>query len=325
MDEVILVLGTGQMGPGIALSCLLAGYTVVLSGRRPEGLVTATRDMETAAGVLIETELLTPDDWQRARTRLTAEVGYGAAARSSYVIEAIAEDLPLKQAVLSQIEQLAPVEAVLASTTSALSPSALQAGLRHPERLLVTHYLRPAHLMPLCEVVRGEQTAETTVQRACALLRRCGIRPVLCRDVPGFVFNRLNLALVREALALLRDGVASLEDIEATVKLALGPRLPAMGPFEYLDLSGLDLIATVAGAVYPHLDCTRDATSGPLAEHLAQGWLGMKTGRGFHLWTGESAAQFTRQRDQELIRRHKIRREQDGRATSAEDRLDEGQ
>lgn len=126
-------------------------------------------------------------------------------------------------------------------------------------------------------------------------------------------------------LVLARDGVASLEDIEATVKLTLGPRLPAMGPFEYLDLSGLDLIATVAGTVYPHLDCTRDATSGPLAEHLAQGWLGMKTGRGFHLWTSESAAQFTRQRDQELIRRHKIRREQDGRATSAEDRLDEGQ
>jgi 3-hydroxybutyryl-CoA dehydrogenase len=325
MDEMILVLGTGQMGPGIALSCLLAGYTVVLSGRRHEGLAKALHDIETAAGVLIETELLTPDDWERARARLTAELGFGAAARSTYVVEAIAEDLPLKQAVLAQIEQIAPADAVLASTTSALSPSALQAGLRHPERLLVAHYLRPAHLMPICEVVLGEQTSEATVQRAWALLQRCGIRPVLCRDVAGFIFNRLNLALVREALALLRDDVASLEDIEATVKLALGPRLPAMGPFEYLDLSGLDLIATIATSVYPHLDCTQDPTSGPLAERLAQGLLGMKAGRGFHTWTGESAAQFVRQRDQELIRRHKIWREQDGPVTNADDRTGMGE
>src|SRR5262249_45460356 len=110
-----------------------------------------------------------------------------------------------------------------------------------------------------------------------------------------------------------------------TVKLALGPRLPAMGPFEYLDLSGLDLIATVAGAVYPHLDCTQDATSGPLAEHLARGWLGMKAGRGFHTWTGVRAAQFTRQRDQELMRRQKIRRDQDGGAAGTDNCTGEGQ
>jgi 3-hydroxybutyryl-CoA dehydrogenase len=165
-------------------------------------------------------------------------------------------------------------------------------------------------------VVWGTATAEATMQRARAVLEACGIRPVLCRDVPGFVFNRLHLALVREALALLRDGVASLADIEDTVKLGFGARFAAMGPFEYLDLSGLDLIATVAAAVYPHLDCSRDAGSGPLADHIAQGWLGMKAGRGFHEWPGERSAAFVRRRDQEIIRRRKILREEQRRRTA---------
>jgi 3-hydroxybutyryl-CoA dehydrogenase len=317
MEESILVLGTGQMGPGIALSFALAGYVVVLSGRSQERLAMAARDMQAAAHVLIANDLLTPAAWRAAQERLSAEVGYAAASRSSYVVEAISEDLALKQDVLAEMERLAPSETLLASTTSALSPSALQRGLRRPDRLLVTHYIRPAHLMPLCEVVRGAETSEASVQRACAMLQSCGIRPVLCRDVPGFVFNRLNLALVREALALLRDGVASLEDIEDTVKLGMGARLPALGPFEYLDLSGLDLIATVAGAVYPHLDCTQDVASGPLAERIAQGRLGMKAGRGFHEWPGERPAEFVRQRDHEIIRRRKLLRDEP-RGTTAE-------
>lgn len=310
MDESILVIGTGQMGPGIALSFALAGYPVVLSGRSQERLASAARGLEDAVAVMVEQDLLTAEEGRAARARIAAEVGYGAAARSTYVVEAIAEDLALKRELLAAVERLAPATALLASTTSALSPTALQRDLLRPERLLVTHYIRPAHLMPMCEVVRGAATDEATIQRARAALETCGIRPVLCLDVPGFVFNRLHLALVREALALLRDGVASPADIEDTVKLGFGARFPAMGPFEYLDLSGLDLIATVAAAVYPHLDCSQDAQSGPLADHLARGQLGMKAGRGFHEWPGESAAAFVRRRDREIIRRRKILREE---------------
>jgi 3-hydroxybutyryl-CoA dehydrogenase len=319
-DESILVIGTGQMGPGIALSCALAGYPVSLSGRSHERLAKATRDLEAATAVMVESDLLTASEGHAALERISAEVGYAAATRSTYIVEAIAEDLAVKRDLLAAVERLAPATALLASTSSALSPTALQHGLQHPERLLLTHYIRPAHLMPMCEVVRGEATSEATVQRARALLEACGIRPLLCRDVPGFVFNRLHLALVREALALLRDGVASLADIEDTVKLGFGARFPAMGPFEYIDLSGLDLIATVAAAVYPHLDCARDAANGPLAEHIAQGRLGMKAGHGFHQWPGESPAAFIRRRDQEIIRRRKILRdEQRTRAAERED------
>jgi 3-hydroxybutyryl-CoA dehydrogenase len=310
MDDSMLVIGTGQMGPGIALSFALAGYPVVLSGRSPERLARAGSDIDAALVVMVEQGMLTADEGRDARGRITAEVGVGAAARSTHVVEAIAEDLSLKREVLAAVERLAPATALLASTTSALSPTALQRDLQRPERLVVTHYIRPAHLMPMCEVVWGSATSEDTIQRACSVLERCGIRPVLCRDVPGFVFNRLHLALVREALALLRDGVAPLADIEDTVKLGFGARFPAMGPFEYLDLSGLDLIATVAAAVYPHLDCSRDAGSGPLADNIALGRLGMKAGRGFHEWPGDSPAAFVRRRDEEIIRRRKILREE---------------
>jgi len=171
----------------------------------------------------------------------------------------------------------------------------------------------------MCEVVQGAATSEATLQRVRTVLETFGIRPVICRDVPGFVFNRLHLALVREALALLRDGVASLGDIEDTVKLGFGARFPAMGPFEYLDLSGLDLIAAVATAVYPHLDCSPDAASGPLADQIAQGPLGMKADRGFHEWPGDSPAAFTQRRDEEIIRRRKILRDEQRKRTTQGD------
>jgi len=298
------------MGPGIGLSFALAGYPVTLSGRTQNRLARAALEVEAATAVMIDHGLLTADEGHDARQRMTWEIGLAAAARSTYVVEAIAEDLALKQDLFIAIERLAPTTALLASTTSALSPTALQQHLQHPERLLVTHYIRPAHLMPMCEVVPGLATSEAIIQQARRALESCGIRALLCRDVPGFVFNRLHLALVREALALLRDGVASLADIEDTIKLGFGSRFPAMGPFEYLDLSGLDLIATVATAVYPHLDCSRDVASGPLADHIAQQRLGMKVGHGFHEWPGESPAEFVRRRDQEIIRRKMILRDE---------------
>ena len=313
MDDSVLVVGTGQMGPGIALSFALAGYEVVLSGRSRERLAAAERDIDTAGGVLIASDLLAAEQWDTARKRINPEVGIAAAARSSYIVEAIAEDVELKRDLFAGIEQLASPDALLASTTSALSPTVLQRGMRHPERFIVTHYIRPAHLMPMCEVVRGEETSDATAEHAGAVLESCGIRPALCRDVAGFLFNRLHMALVREALALLRDGVASLEDIEDTVKLGIGSRLPVLGPFEYLDLTGLDLFGTVAASVYPHLDCSHDAGSGPLAENIAQGRLGMKAGRGFHEWPENSPTQFRRRRDLEIIRRRKILRDEQAR------------
>lgn len=309
MDDVILVIGSGQMGPDIALSFALHGYSVVLAGRAEDRVAAAQRTMAASAQTMIEHGLLAETEWHAARERISGRVGFAQdAPRAGYVVEAIAEQMESKKALFAALEELVSPQTLLASITSALSPSELQRDLRQPERLIVTHYNRPAHLMPLCEVVPGTQTADSTVERAHAMLLSCGIRPVHCRDVPGFIFNRLHWALLREALALLRDGVASLEDIEDTLKLSYGARLPVMGPFEHADLNGLDLIATIAGSIYPHLDCSQDAAAGPLAELIAQGRLGMKTGQGFYDWTERDPDEFRRRRDEEIIRRLKILR-----------------
>lgn len=311
MQESILVIGTGQMGPGIALSAALAGYDVVISGRGPERLETASRELAASARVMIDNDLLDDEQWQDARGRITGEVGYARAApHSTYVVEAIVEDMRSKQTLFADLEKVVPDDTLLASTTSALSPTEMQRHLEHPRRMIVTHYNRPAHLMLMCEVVPGEQTSPGTVERARDLLRTCGVRPVLCKDVPGFVFNRLQFAVLREALALLRDGVASLEDIEDSLKLGYGSRLPAMGPFEHADLNGLDLLATVGATVCPHLDCSQDLSTGPLGRLIAEGRLGMKTGEGFYNWTRHDPEEFKRERDREIIRRVKIVRAQ---------------
>jgi 3-hydroxybutyryl-CoA dehydrogenase len=313
MEESVLVIGTGQMGPGIALSFALAGFDVILAGRRREGVEQAMGAMAASARVMIEDDLLTPEGWELARERVTGEVGFAAAApRCTYVVEAVVEEMAAKRALLAELEALVSAETLLASTTSALSPTELQRGLARPERVIVTHYAQPAHLMPVIEVVPGGQTSSETVERACAVLRRCGIRPVRCRDVPGFLFSRLQSAMMREVLALVRDGVATVEDVEAILKLGYAARLPAMGPFEHADLAGLDLIASVANTVWPDLDCSRDASNSPLARLIEQGHLGMRTGRGFYDWTARDPAEFRRRRDREIIRRLKILREEEG-------------
>lgn len=294
------------MVPGIALSLGLVGHDVLISGRRPEALDDVERRIEQSVSTLLDSGLLDEDGWQAARLRIQMQVGLdGEVARSTYVVEAIVEDLDLKRRVLVDVEERVAPETILASTTSALSPTAIQTALEHPERFVVTHYAQPAHLVPVVEVVPGEQTAAGTVERACAVLESCGLRPICCGDVPGFIWARIQMAVLREVLALVRNGVATVEDIETIMKFGYGSRLPAMGPFEHADLGGLDLIATTANYVWPDLDTSTDIGGTPLADLIAEHRLGMKTGRGFYDWEERNADEFRRERDLEVIRRLK--------------------
>jgi 3-hydroxybutyryl-CoA dehydrogenase len=292
------------MGPGIALSFALGGFEVVLSGRSEHRLASELAGLERAAGEMIEYKLLDADAWHNARGRIQGEVALGpASSRCTYVVEAIIEDLSAKQTLLQELEELLGPEALLASTTSSLSPSDLQSGLINPQRVLVTHYIQPAQLMPVVEVAPGRKTAPEAVERASRVIERCGLRPVFCRDVPGFLFNRLQYAILREAVALLGDGVATAEDIDTVLKVAYAARLPGLGPFEHADLVGLDLVETIAKTIWSDLDCASDPEPGLIGELVAQGQLGMKAGRGFHDWRDRDPSAFKQQRDLAIIRR----------------------
>jgi 3-hydroxybutyryl-CoA dehydrogenase len=303
----VVVVGTGAMGPGIAQAFALGGHRVALVGRSAAGLARAQAQLDRYWGVLAEADLATPDAVGAARARLRLTADREAACRAAaVVVEAIAEDLELKRALFRAIGAAAPPDALLASTTSALSATAIAAAVAGPERYVTMHFAQPAQLMRVVEVVPGVRTAPATVARARALLAGIGRRPVVCRDVPGFIWNRVQAAVLREAVALARDGVASVEEIEAVVKEGYAARLPAMGPFEHADLVGLDLIRAVMAGVWPHLDASASPDGGPIGALVARGELGIKSGRGFHDWTARDPAALRAARDAEIIRRLRL-------------------
>ena len=171
--------------------------------------------------------------------------------------------------------------------------------------------------MLVVEVVPGDRTAPATVETAPALLLGIGRVPVVCPDSPGFIWNRLQAAVLREVVAMVREEVAGVEDIDTVIKQGYAVRLPAMGPFEHADLVGLDLITTVMATVWPHLDASRSPEDGPIGELVRQGQLGIKSGRGFYDWRWRDAEALRRARDAEIIRRRQFLRQAGGQGEGA--------
>lgn len=301
--ERIAVVGAGLMGTSIGLDWARAGFDVTIYDSDPERVQTVTRRAREIGQSLVEAGVITANELNLAVARLTANADLGeTVAEVDYVAEAIVEDLTVKQSLYAELDAITRPDAVLGSNTSSLMPSALAEPVGRPERLLVVHYFNPAHLIPVVEVVMGPKTSSETVETATRLLRAAGKTPaVLRKEVPGFVANRLQSALLREALALVEDGVCSMEDLDAVVSLGFGRRLAAFGPFTISDMAGLDVWHAIANNLYPLISDAK-APQTLLAEHAANGELGVKSGRGFYEWTPEQAAAALARRDAELLR-----------------------
>lgn len=307
--ERVVVIGTGAMGPGIAQLFALGGHPVTLVGRSPESVARGVRQIESYWPTLRQAGLVNEEDV--ARALITAGTDLAAACRNAdLVIEAIAEDLEAKQALFREVSALVPEEAILASTTSALSATAIAQAVTHPERYINTHFAQPAQLVLIVEVVPGEKTSPHVTRRTLDLLKGIGRVPVVSADTPGFIWSRLQAAVLREVLAMVEQGVASPEDIDKVIKFGYAARLPAMGAFEHADLGGLDLMKSIMETIWPHLDNRTDPNQGLLGEMVASGRLGMKSGRGFYDWTERNPDELRRQRDAEIIRRSRILKEQ---------------
>lgn len=203
------------------------------------------------------------------------------------VIECIPEVLPAKQQLFEQVVALAPAHTVLTSNSSSFPISSIAQGLASQERMLGLHFFMPAHLVPLVEVVKGPQTDERLAQRLCGYMRGCGSVPVLVRkDRPGFLANRLQHALAREAFSLIDDEVATAEDVDNAVRFGFGFRFLAAGPVLQRDHAGLDVHCAAAATIYPSL-CNDATPARALRDRVAAGHLGMKSGRGFYDWPTE--------------------------------------
>jgi 3-hydroxybutyryl-CoA dehydrogenase len=288
--EPVAVVGAGLMGHGIAQLFAASGHPVGLFDPNPEALRSAPERIRAATALRRQDPAIV--DNVRCCTFLA-----DAVAGAHLVIESGPEQLQVKRDILRQLEELTDPTTILASGTSAIPISEIAAEAQHPERVVGTHFWNPPHLVPLVEVVQGNRTSEATVERTMALLAAAGKSPVhVRRDVPGFIGNRLQHALKREAIALVAEGVCDAAAVDRVVREGFGARLAVLGPLEQSDLVGLDLTLAIHQTLMPSLD--RRAEPHPLLVRLvAEGKTGMKAGEGFYRWTPEHAAAVRRRLD----------------------------
>lgn len=283
----VAIVGAGLMGHGLAQVFAEAGAKVRIHDPEPGQLGSVLQrvsaNLQTLGRDAVAAERLTPCEHLR-----------DAVAGAALVIEAGPEDPAIKQAIFAELDALAPAGAVLATNTSAIPIERIAAGATNRARVIGTHWWNPPYLIPLVEVVPGPDTGEDVVTRTIELLRAAGKTPVhVKRDVPGFVGNRLQHALWREAIALVASGVCDAETVDTVVKNSFGLRLAVLGPLENADLIGLDLTLAIHEQVLPHIDRT-PGPSPKLRELVSAGQLGMKTGEGFRSWTPSQADEVRR-------------------------------
>jgi 3-hydroxybutyryl-CoA dehydrogenase len=219
----------------------------------------------------------------------TTPVFADACKEADFVIESVYEDLALKQQIFRDLDALCHPHTILISGTSTLPLSELQSVTHRPDRVLLANYSNPPYLVPLVEILRNEHTSGATVTAVCNLLTRIGKRPVVIQqEIPGFVANRLQGALLREALWLVQKGVVTPQDIDTIITGGIGKRWAVAGPFEIFELAGWDLVEDVTAWLFPFLE-TSPAVPPIVTQKVQQGALGVKTGKGFYEWTPESA------------------------------------
>ncbi len=276
------VVGGGLMGHGIAYLLAAAGHQVAVF--EPAADIRAS----LAARLRAIVDLL--DDDPALLQRIAAhDVLAPAMQGAAFVFEAAPEKLKLKQQIFAELEKLVAPDTVLASNSSAIPSTEIGRHLAHRQRVIGTHFWNPPHLVPLVEVIQNEKTSDDVVRGTMELLRHAGKTPVhVRRDIPGFVGNRLQHAMKREAIALVAAGVCDAETLDIVVREGFGARTAVLGPMEQADLVGLDLNLDIAEVLYADLD----RTPGPhpfLRDKVKAGKLGMKTGEGLRKWTPQQA------------------------------------
>jgi 3-hydroxybutyryl-CoA dehydrogenase len=296
----VLVVGAGTIASRVALACSLSGHGVKVLGRPGGSYARARESIDGGFGELSAAGLLpaTAEGWRERVTFLDAG---DQAIHAGLAIEAVNEDLALKQSVFEMLERRLPGHAILASSTSGLPVDAIAARCRTPQRVAVMHFANPAHLMPAVELVPGTRTDAKTMDALEEFVRGLGKRPIrLKRDIPGHIFNRIQFAMLREAMALVREGVASAADIDEVVKRGLALRLAEEGPLEKMDLAGLELVSSVATYLFPDLDASRSPDV--IDSMLQQGRRGAAGGQGFHAWDEHRVRDVLGRRNAEVIR-----------------------
>ncbi|HTJ67012.1 MAG TPA: 3-hydroxyacyl-CoA dehydrogenase family protein [Actinospica sp.] len=280
MTNTIAVIGAGLMGSGIAQVSAAAGYEVVLRDVSDAATARGLAGITASYEKFVSKGKMAAEDAEAALGRITLTTDLGAAGAADVVVEAVFEDLDVKQGLFRELDKIAGPDAVLATNTSALPITQIAAVTERPESVVGTHFFSPVPMMALCELVRGYKTSDETLARARAFAEKVGKTCIVVnRDVAGFVTTRLIAALGNEAVRLLESGVATAEDIDTACKLGFGH---AMGPLSTLDLTGVDIMRNATRNIYEAGHDAQFAVPELLNRMVAAGDLGRKTGRGFY-------------------------------------------
>ena len=302
-DRKAAVVGTGTMGPGIAEMFALAGYDTVLCGRTDESVEAGLECARRAGRNLERFGLVEPNALGLAHRRLDGSTDLrSAVGDAGIVVESIVEDLGAKAECFERLDRAAPPGAILATNTSGLSITEIASATGRPEQVAGMHWWNPPHLVPLVEVVRGERTTDATADALVELARGLGKCPVVVRrDVTGFIANRLQYALLREAAHLVGEGIATPEDVDRAMRAGPGFRYAALGPLEVADFIGLDLVEAIMDYLLPALN-NRPDTPPAVADRAGGGRNGVKAGSGFYDYAGRSDEDLKAERDEKLAR-----------------------
>ena len=281
---VIGVVGTGLMGVGIATQSALHGHRTIVHDVDPARLTSVAPKAEAVLDELIDAGRIDHAAKQAALARIETHAQLDVMASAQFVIEAIPEVLELKHRLYASLAGLMADDAILASNTSGFPPDQLVAPLRAKERFLIAHFWNPPHMIPLVEVVPGTATAPDVTERTAALMSAIGMEPVvLAKAIPGFVGNRLQFAVLREALNIVRSGAATPDVVDRVMKASLGRRWGIVGPLEGADMGGLDTFLDISTHLMPELAKDEDVLD-LLREQVNAGRVGVRSGAGFYDW-----------------------------------------
>ena len=299
----IAVIGAGLMGHGIAQEFASAGYRVQLHDITKEKLNNARLQIGKNLTLLAENDVIEKTSISETTQRIQTTTNLAAAAEiADFVVEAVSENLPLKQQIFEKLDSLCQPHTILASNTTALMPSQIGANTKRPDKILNTHYFNPPYLIPLVELIRSPDTSDETVSVTFDLLTAIGKTPAIIeKEALGFVGPRLQAALIREAFAIVEQGIASAETVDLVVRNSFGRRLSVAGPFEVFELAGWDLVLDAFEALYKDLNSSPDINP-LLREMVESGKLGVKSGEGFYQWSEERQQAIRDRMSQALIR-----------------------
>jgi len=289
INQVGLV-GAGMIGNTLALHFAKAGYQVSLYSRTQQTLDKAIEGIKSNLTALLQGQAGAEKEIEKIVSRIKTTRNLDEAiAKAQIIVESVAEDLKIKQELFKELDQMCPKNTILATNTSVISITEIASKAQNRNRIVGTHFWFPAHLIPLVEVVKGKDTSDETMEITYQFMKKAGKHPIKClKDVPGFVANRLQHALSREAISIVEHGIADAATVDEAIKQSFGIRLAVLGPIEGADMVGLDLMLAIHNTVLKDLEASPNP-SPLLKDKVKKGELGVKTGKGFYdNWTPES-------------------------------------